>query len=261
MGNYSSRLTQEELQELTHLTYFSEQEIKKLYKRFKHLDKENKAHVSLTELMAIPELSANPLAHRILDVFDTDKCGQLNFKQFLECLDIFSKEQKRDVKVKFAFQVYDVNRDGFLDSQDLFQIVKLLVGSNLMDSQIQQIVDQTLLDVDTLDVDGRISLDEFKRAMFAVDFENILSISFWLSFSKIYCPFHFDCLFHEFTSTQNCIEWIVNAFSMDSIWYKCIVFDVYAFTSNRIHKQVHNVKKRSGKFLEKKRKIKKWHKN
>ena len=76
-----------------------------------------------------------------------------------------------------AFQVYDVNQDGFIDTSDLFTIVKLMVGNNLENDQVQQIVDQTILDADTLDVDGRISFDEFKRTMFAVDFEHILTIT------------------------------------------------------------------------------------
>ena len=73
--------------------------------------------------------------------------------------------------------MYDVNGDGFIDNQDLCTIVKLMVGSNLADDQVQTIVDQTILDADTLDMDGRISFDEFKRAMFAADLESILTIS------------------------------------------------------------------------------------
>jgi Ca2+-binding EF-hand superfamily protein len=76
-----------------------------------------------------------------------------------------------------AFQVYDVNGDGFIDNQDLCTIVKLMVGSNFSHDQVQTIVDQTILDADTLDMDGRISFDEFKRAMFAADLESILTIS------------------------------------------------------------------------------------
>ena len=70
-----------------------------------------------------------------------------------------------------------MDNDGFIDNQDLFTIVKLMVGQNLGDKQVQQIVDQTILDADTLDMDGRISFQEFKRTMFAVDFESVLTIS------------------------------------------------------------------------------------
>ena len=53
-----------------------------------------------------------------------------------------------------------------------------MVGKNLQEAQVQQIVDQTILDADCLDMDGKISFEEFKRAMFAADLESILTISF-----------------------------------------------------------------------------------
>lgn len=90
-------------------------------------------------------------------------------------MSVFSIHEKRETKIKFAFQVYDVDGDGFIDSCDLFHIIQLMVGNNLKQDQIQVIVDQTILDCDTLDMDGRISLQEFKRSMFAVDFD-ILTI-------------------------------------------------------------------------------------
>lgn len=170
-----------------HFLKVSVPEITRLYKRFKTLDKENKSRVSIAELMSIPELAMNPLSNRILAVFDSTESSDFNFKEFLSCLSVFSPHAKRETKLKclwmnalilvVAFQVYDVNQDGFIDTSDLFTIVKLMVGNNLENDQVQQIVDQTILDADTLDVDGRISFDEFKRTMFAVDFEHILTIT------------------------------------------------------------------------------------
>ena len=79
-------------------------EITRLYKRFKTLDRENRATVSRAELLGIPELAMNPLAHRILSVFDESQGqglgGDLNFRQFLSCLSAFSPAAKRDVKLK-----------------------------------------------------------------------------------------------------------------------------------------------------------------
>lgn len=45
-------------------------------------------------------------------------------------------------------------------SQYCFQVLKMMVGNNLKDTQLQQIVDKTILFADK-DEDGKISFDEF----------------------------------------------------------------------------------------------------
>lgn len=42
------------------------------------------------------------------------------------------------------------------------QVLKMMVGKNLSNSQLQQIVDRTILYLDK-DSDGRISFDEFRQ--------------------------------------------------------------------------------------------------
>ncbi|KXS14437.1 hypothetical protein M427DRAFT_33127 [Gonapodya prolifera JEL478] len=64
-----------------------------------------------------------------------------------------------------AFKVYNLNSDGFIDPSDLFSIMRIMVGSSLSDTQLQQIVDKTMVEVDVIDKDGKISFEEFKRSM------------------------------------------------------------------------------------------------
>lgn len=42
-----------------------------------------------------------------------------------------------------AFKVYDMDRDGFISNGELFLVLKMMVGSNLKDQQLQQIVDKS----------------------------------------------------------------------------------------------------------------------
>jgi len=53
-----------------------------------------------------------------------------------------------------------VNDDGYISNGDLFQTLKILVGDNLTDIQLQQLVDRTLIAADK-DMDGKISFEEF----------------------------------------------------------------------------------------------------
>jgi len=59
-----------------------------------------------------------------------------------------------------AFRVYDIDNDGFISNGELFQTLKLMVGSNLKDSELQQIVDKSIQSGDR-DGDGKLSFQEF----------------------------------------------------------------------------------------------------
>ena len=62
--------------------------------------------------------------------------------------------------VSVAFQIYDIDQDGFISNGELFQVLKMMVGNNLKEVQLQQIVDKTILQFDK-DGDGKISFQEF----------------------------------------------------------------------------------------------------
>lgn len=67
---------------------------------------------------------------------------------------------KKMVSFSVAFKIYDIDRDGYISNGELFQVLKMMVGSNLKDGQLQQIVDKTIIYSDK-DGDGKISYDEF----------------------------------------------------------------------------------------------------
>ena len=80
--------------------------------------------------------------------------------EFLEGVSQFSGRGDKESKLKFTFQVYDMNRDGFISNGELFTVLKMMVGNNLKEVQLQQIVDKTILQFDR-DGDGMISYEEF----------------------------------------------------------------------------------------------------
>ena len=59
-----------------------------------------------------------------------------------------------------AFKVYDVDRDGYISNGELFLVLKMMVGNNLKEQQLQQIVDKTIMEADK-DGDGKLSFEEF----------------------------------------------------------------------------------------------------
>ena len=45
-----------------------------------------------------------------------------------------------------------MDNDGFISNGELFQVLKMMVGSNLKDTQLQQIVDKTILIADKVNI-------------------------------------------------------------------------------------------------------------
>ena len=45
----------------------------------------------------------------------------------------------------FDVRIYDMDNDGFVSNGELFQVLKMMVGNNLKDAQLQQIVDKTII--------------------------------------------------------------------------------------------------------------------
>uniref|UniRef100_A0A7N6F7Z0 Dynein axonemal assembly factor 10 n=2 Tax=Anabas testudineus TaxID=64144 RepID=A0A7N6F7Z0_ANATE len=135
-------------------------EIKRLGKRFKKLDLDNSGSLSVEEFMSLPELQQNPLVQRVIDIFDTDGNGEVDFKEFIEGVSQFSVKGDKEQKLRFAFRIYDMDKDGYISNGELFQVLKMMVGNNLKDTQLQQIVDKTIINADK-DGDGRISFEEF----------------------------------------------------------------------------------------------------
>ncbi|KIH58983.1 EF hand [Ancylostoma duodenale] len=167
-------------------------ELRRLARRFKKLDIDGSGSLSVEEFMSLPELQQNPLVQRVIDIFDEDGNGEVDFRgllssslpvvpsfdshiaEFIQGISQFSVKGDKNVKLKFAFRIYDIDRDGYISNGELFQVLKMMVGNNLKDSQLQQIVDKTILFHDK-DGDGRISFQEFcDVSPFYHNYENLV---------------------------------------------------------------------------------------
>jgi len=123
---------------------FDAEEIRRLEKRFRKLDTNGSGSLTPDELMSLPTLKQNPLVQRVVDTFDTDGNGEVDFNEFIQGLSIFSAKSgsSREEKLKFVFKIYDIDGDGFISNADLLKAVKIMVGRNLKETQLQQVVDK-----------------------------------------------------------------------------------------------------------------------
>ena len=77
--------------------------------------------------------------NRMIAIFDEDGGGDVDFQEFVSGLSAFSSKGNKEEKLRFAFKVYDIDRDNYISNGELFIVLKMMVGSNLKDQQLQQV--------------------------------------------------------------------------------------------------------------------------
>lgn len=84
------------------LYYFivTEYELRRLYRRFKKLDRNGSGTLTADEFEAIPELSQNPLLSRLLAIFDKNKDEEIQFSEFVGTLATLSDKGSQDAKLR-----------------------------------------------------------------------------------------------------------------------------------------------------------------
>ena len=64
-------------------------------------------------------------ADYVFNVFDSDKSGSIDFKEFICALSVTSRGQMED-KLDWAFQLYDIDGDGKISYEEMLAIVEAI---------------------------------------------------------------------------------------------------------------------------------------
>jgi serine/threonine-protein phosphatase 2B regulatory subunit len=174
MGGEFSKLNDEEVSAISN---FSEDDVRKLYNRFVSLDVDRSGQLEIHEILGIDKAKDNPIAKRVISILDTNKNGKISFPEFLVGVARLTAATDPDSRMKFFFDIYDVNNDGYISNGDLYKVVELMTEDQITDEQRQQLVDRTIRDGDR-DLDGKLSFKEFKAAVAKVTFEEKLKVEF-----------------------------------------------------------------------------------
>jgi len=205
MGNAKSHtVPPEQMNYIMDKTGFNEHQVQKLYQRFQALDRTQTARLTREDFMFIPELAINPLADRIVDMFvkqhrehsgdatseEVDfiafclTLNNFNIKQTSKKKDstdaecqVSDKEDSKEKKLKFLFQMYDQNGDGSVTKDELLTLLKLMVGTNISDKQLDLIATRTVGETD-LDDDRCLDFEEFKEGLKRVDIGQKMTVRF-----------------------------------------------------------------------------------
>ncbi|KAG0455326.1 hypothetical protein HPP92_024291 [Vanilla planifolia] len=107
----------------------------------------------------------NFFADRIFNLFDTKHNGVIEFEEFVKSLSIFHPNTSQDVKIEFAFRLYNLRNTGFIEGEEVKEMVNaLLKESNLYLSEeiVDTIVGETFKQADS-NCDGKIDPTEWKE--------------------------------------------------------------------------------------------------
>ncbi|KFP85220.1 EF-hand calcium-binding domain-containing protein 1, partial [Acanthisitta chloris] len=122
-------------------------------------------------------LTDDVLADEVFRVFDRDRDKCISVVEWVEGLSIFLRGTLEE-KIKYCFEVYDRNGDGYISREEMFHMLKnTLVKQPLeedSDEGIKDLVEIALKKMD-YDHDGKLSFADFEKA---VRDENLLLEAF-----------------------------------------------------------------------------------
>jgi len=172
MGGKGSKLTPKDLKDLRGQTNFSEPEIKLFHQDFKKKHpsgKLTKADIIDMYRNVFPEGDPGPLSEHMFGVYDTDKNGYVDFREFMTGIGLLAHGTPEQ-KLRVIFNAYDFDNNGYISKWE-FQGMAAAVYKAVDPIQGKQhgnyesyISSSRLFDRLDKNDDAKVTFEEFREA-------------------------------------------------------------------------------------------------
>ncbi|KXT01716.1 hypothetical protein AC578_2801 [Pseudocercospora eumusae] len=166
-----SKLSQQELADLQKATHFDKKELQQWYKGFLKdcpSGMLTKAEFQKIYKQFFPFGDPSSFADYVFNVFDADKSGSIDFKEFICALSVTSRGKMED-KLDWAFQLYDIDGDGKISYDEMLSIVEAIykmVGSMVKLPEDEDTPEKRVKKIFRMmdkDENGSLDMAEFKE--------------------------------------------------------------------------------------------------
>lgn len=99
--------------------------IKRVYSNFVDIDAEDYGFVTYEAFCLVLRKVESPGMRQAFEIFDVDRLGELDLRQFVVSLSMFTESGMQD-KLKFAFMMYDDDQEGSISRPILLELLKAM---------------------------------------------------------------------------------------------------------------------------------------
>jgi len=168
-GRQQAALSEEDLDYIARHTSISRDQVEAQFQKFIRIHPDgNISKRSFSEMMqeCYPGADTEKLSRHIWRMYDTNKDGHIDFKEFMIVLYVMSNGSPEE-NLRQIFRVFDINNDGRISATELKRIVKdlfHLLNEGDAEAASQEILVKSAFSEMDEDGDGEITQEEFIKA-------------------------------------------------------------------------------------------------
>jgi serine/threonine-protein phosphatase 2B regulatory subunit len=116
-------------------------QIKKVYRRFQEIDSDGSGHIDFREFLNALDMPDTQHSRGVFQVFDADGSNSISLKEFIVCLSRYTTASQSE-KVKFAFMMFDEDGSGKIERNELLRMLQAsFLVEDFSEGELEQRVD------------------------------------------------------------------------------------------------------------------------